>query len=57
MGKLHDEIENYGRETTKALRAPGKEQRRVDMAADLMALTGEAVSYLFFFLLFTAQKG
>ena len=46
MGKLHDEIETHGRKATKALRAPGKEQRRVDMAADLMALTGDAVSYL-----------
>ncbi len=46
MGKLHDEIETHGRKATKDLRAAGEEQRRVDMAADLMALTGDAVSYL-----------
>jgi hypothetical protein len=46
MGELHDEIENYGREQTKALRQSDRERRQVDAAADLMSVAGESVSYL-----------
>ncbi len=41
MGKLHDEIENFGRRTTKALWAPGNDLVRSALA-DLERLAGRA---------------